>query len=242
MIDLGNGTYRGTWRHDRQGTYALRVYLAVGGGTQKDSDSGGASSPEDSGIYGDYSDGGNWASGSSDPYLSADARYSSLGANGNGGLLGTYFDSPYLEPGTEAFTRVDAYVNFTWGLGRLTSYGTDFVSVRWEGAIRPPLSVVSSGSSSKEDYTFMVVCDEGVRLWVDHTLIIDQWHAELNGRNVSGTVPMMPGQLHRIVLEYRETRRDAFIRLLWASEALGVGSNDDDATDDAYAPHFEVNF
>ena len=68
-----------------------------------------------------------------------------------------------------------------------------------------------------------------------------QWHAELDGRNVSGTVPLRPGELHRIVLEYREVRRDAYIRLLWASLALGTLDGDDDATDDFFGPHFEVH-
>jgi hypothetical protein len=184
----------------------------------EDSDSGGASAVGGSGVYGDYSSGGAWAGGASEEaYLGSDARYSGLGANGNGGLLGTYFDSPFLEPGTEAFTRVDPLVNFTWGLGRLTTHATDFVSVRWAGAVRPPRSASSTASGVVEDYTFMVVCDEGVRLWVDHELIIDQWHARLDGRNVSGTIGLTPGRLHRIILEYREVWRDAFVRLLWAS-------------------------
>ena len=71
-----------------------------------------------------------------------------------------------------------SYVNFTWGLGRLTAHGSDFVSVRWEGAVRPPLA-----SSAWEDFTFMVVCDDGVRLWVDHDLIIDQVVAGDVGRD-----------------------------------------------------------
>lgn len=53
-------------------------------------------------------------------------RYS---PTGNGGLLGTYFNSPFLEPGTEVMQRVDAYINFTWGFGPLTRTASDFVTV-----------------------------------------------------------------------------------------------------------------
>ena len=104
--DLGNGTYLGSWRCDQQGAFALHVYLAVGGGTLRDSDSGGASPALSfGGVYGDYEGGGAWAGGAG--FQGYDPRYSGLPVNGNGGLLGTYFDSSFLEPGTESFTRVD---------------------------------------------------------------------------------------------------------------------------------------
>ena len=188
-----------------QGTYALHVYLAVGGATARDLDSGG---PAQGATYGAYPDGGDYAGGASGGYMPNDARYDAryaAGGNGNGGLRGTYFDryglggssatlqrswccpcllsgplshhptpshllcfvfgSPFLEPGTEAVVRVDAMINFTWGLGRITPTGTDFVSVRWEGAVRPPslaeAGVAASASSigrpaGTEDYSFMV--------------------------------------------------------------------------------------
>ena len=241
MLDLGNGTYRGSYRMDRQGWFALRVYLAVGGGTATSLDSGGALGL----VYGDYPDGGDFAGGGAYGTTGGgggnglgQAGYG-RGGNGCGGLRGVYFDSPFLEVGTEAFERVDAVVNFTWGLGRITETGTDFVSVRWEGAVRPPSlaeaglaaspaaassSFMAAGAGAtggqREDYTFTVVCDDGVRVWVDHQLIVDQWHAELDGRNASGTASLLPGQLSRIVVEYREARRDAFVSLLWSGPAL----------------------
>jgi hypothetical protein len=52
-----------------------------------------------------------------------------------GGLLGEYFDNAYLQE-TPVITRVDHVVNFTWGEGRITRFGTDYVSVRWLGKVR----------------------------------------------------------------------------------------------------------
>ena len=107
-----------------------------------------------------------------------------------------------------AFSRVDQVINFTWGYGRLTEYATDFVSIRWEGAVLADYT---------EDYTFTLVADDSVRLWIDHDLVIDQWHVQLAGRNVSGAAPLTAGQLHHIILEYREVSHDAFVSLFWQS-------------------------
>jgi hypothetical protein len=49
---------------------------------------------------------------------------------------------------------VDAVVNFTWGLGRLTKTGSDFVTIRWEGAVRTPENPTAGNASS---FTFAVV-------------------------------------------------------------------------------------
>ena len=100
-------------------------------------------------------------------------------------------------------------INFTWGYGRLTEFATDFVSIRWEGAVL---------ADHSEDYTFTLVADDSVRLWVDHDLIIDQWHVQLDGMNVSGTAPLVKGQLHHVVLEYREVSHNAYVCLFWSSD------------------------
>jgi hypothetical protein len=137
-------------------------------------------------------------------------RYS---PTGNGGLLGTYFNSPFLEPGTEVMQRVDAYINFTWGLGPLTRTASDFVTVRWEGAIM-------SSSVNQEEVELSVVCDDGIRLWVDNRLVIDEWHTESDSRNVSALVTMNPAELYHVVLEYREIARDAYISFLWKYSSM----------------------
>ena len=129
-------------------------------------------------------------------------------SNGGGGLLGTYYDSSFLEPDTIAFSRVDQVINFTWGYGRVTEFATDYVSIRWEGAVL---------AEHTEEYTFTVVADDSVRLWIDYDLIIDQWHVRLGGRSVAGNVPLRHGELHHIVLEYREIQDFAEISLFWES-------------------------
>ena len=69
--------------------------------------------------------------------------------------------------GNPVFVRDDPNIDFVWGSGvRRRIPGTDF-SVRW---IRW-LFMDRPGS-----WTFTVITDDGVRLWVDDQLVIDVWY------------------------------------------------------------------
>ena len=64
-------------------------------------------------------------------------------------------------------TRTDSNVDFNLGLGSPhSSIGVDSFSVRWSCLIRPKIS---------DTYTFYMLADDGVRLWVDGQLLIDKW-------------------------------------------------------------------
>ena len=82
-----------------------------------------------------------------------------------GGLSADYFDNQWLldEP---VMQRIDPSINFDWGTGAITTYGRDYVSVRWTGKVVSPTT---------EEYTFYLEADDGVRLWLDHDLMLDAW-------------------------------------------------------------------
>lgn len=122
-----------------------------------------------------------------------------------GGLIGYYFDNPTLT-GFPVNVRVDRFVNFNWGTGRVTPTGSDFVSARWLGRVKP---------FSTELYTFAVYADDNVRLWVRNELIIDRW--EWPTGNSTGTIALTQGVLTPIRLEYRERSGPAFVHLRWAT-------------------------
>jgi len=135
-----------------------------------------------------------------------------------GGLIGHYYDSPHFETSAYQMGRVDRVIDFQWGMGRITPYGADYVGVRWEGAIMPPHAFGSV------EYTLAIIADDNVRLWLDNELVIDAWHvvpsvrvSGLSGREVSAIVTLTADELHKIALEYREIRRDAYITLSWSS-------------------------
>lgn len=80
-------------------------------------------------------------------------------------------------------------------------------SVRWTATLRPRFT---------EDYTFFTRSNDGVRLWLDGNLIIDNW-TEHTSREDSAVVPLRADQVHELKLEYFQAAGPAEIRLEWAS-------------------------
>lgn len=105
---------------------------------------------------------------------------------------GTYWNNATLS-GTPALTRQDAALDFDWGTGSPDSaIGADTFSARWTRYL-----YVEPGT-----YRFTTRSDDGIRLWVDNTLLIDDWtdHAV---RTHSADVYLGPGH-HWVVVEYYE--------------------------------------
>ena len=130
----------------------------------------------------------------------------------SGGLNARYYDNQWLleEPVVE---RVDESINFDWGSGPITPYGRDFVGVRWWGKVRP---------TTNEEYTFYVVADDAVRLYVDHELLIDAWDDDRiqPGNEQRATVSLTKDQFHDIRVEYREETGLAYVQLQWSSSSI----------------------
>src|SRR5262245_41748860 len=127
---------------------------------------------------------------------------------GASGLRGDYFGDPNLA--SLKLTRNDAAVNFEWRTGAVAAgVGPDNFSARWTGALTPRFS---------ETYTFFTQSDDGVRLWVDGRLLIDDWTRHgLTERK--GTIALQAGRAYDLRLEYFEYNVDATVRLLWSSQS-----------------------
>ena len=130
------------------------------------------------------------------------------------GLLGRYFDnsSPIYTNSTNftglMLTRVDPTVNFDWlATAPIPAMGTNFFSIIWTGQVQPEHS---------ETYTFVARTDDGVKLWVNGTLIIDAW---TNAGQVerTGTINLAAGVRHDIRMEYFEAGGNAMAMLSWYS-------------------------
>lgn len=113
------------------------------------------------------------------------------------GLHGAYFTHTDLESDGAhdgaTVSRLDATVNFNWGLGSpAPAIPAGSYSARWTGTVQP----YRSGAC-----TFTVTADDGARLWVDGTLVIDAWtmHA---ATAASGTITLQAGHQYPIRLEY----------------------------------------
>jgi GH43 family beta-xylosidase len=108
-----------------------------------------------------------------------------------------------------ADTRTEA-VNHNWGsAGPGAGIDGDSFSVRWAGQIEPAFS---------ELYTFRVLSDEGVRVWVDGQLIVNDWSSHIR-RFRSGTIQLAAGQRYDIRVEYFEGTGPAQVELSWSSES-----------------------
>jgi hypothetical protein len=128
---------------------------------------------------------------------------------GKCGLTGTYFRTRHLVD--VGFTRLDPEVNFDWGYGSpATGMADHNFSVRWTGAIEAPTT---------EIYKFFTVSDDGVRLWVDGKMLIDNWNDHGATEN-SGIIHLQAGKRYSIQLEYYEHHFQAVCKLLWESSAV----------------------
>ncbi|MFN2469689.1 MAG: PA14 domain-containing protein [Gaiellaceae bacterium] len=122
------------------------------------------------------------------------------------GLPATYYDE--LNFTSEKLTRTDPTVNFGWGWGSpAPAIGSDTFSVRWAGQVEAPTT---------ETYRFYTVSDDGVRLWVDNQLLVNNWTDHATTEN-SGAIVLTAGQKVDVRLEFYERSGAAVARLLWSS-------------------------
>jgi hypothetical protein len=136
-------------------------------------------------------------------------RFVGVPANGTGtGVQGEYFNSVDLT-GAPALTRTDAALNFSWAGSPGAGVNADNFSVRWLGQVEPRTS---------DTFTFYTQTAGGVRLWVNGTLLIDQWAFHASTEH-SGSIALQAGQRYDVVMEFRDDAGTAEARLRWSGPA-----------------------
>ena len=122
------------------------------------------------------------------------------------GLRGEYFSGENFD--AKFLTRTDRTVNFpNWWTAEPSLYHKAF-SIRWTGSIRPRYS---------EDYTFFTDADDGVRLWINGKLLVNNWSDHPNSEN-GGKIALQSGHVYSVQMEYYENGvGDAGIKLGWFS-------------------------
>jgi hypothetical protein len=147
--------------------------------------------------------------------VSITATYSVSSGDAGTGLRGEYYNDPSngaypLEDpftGSPVLTRTDATVDFDWDGGSPASQvNSNFFSARWTGQVKAP---VSGG------YTFTVTGDDGIRLFINGTRVIDSWR-EQGATAYSYTTTLSAGTLYNIELHYYEHEGYAVCRLRWS--------------------------
>ncbi|MBN1876673.1 MAG: LysM peptidoglycan-binding domain-containing protein [Anaerolineae bacterium] len=118
--------------------------------------------------------------------------------------LGEYFGNVNLS-GAPVITRMDDFIGFEWGQAApMDGIPDEFFSVRW----------TRMASFWEDNYAFCVRADDGVRLYLDGSVIIDEWHGSKGDVASCKEVDLTKGN-HKIQVDYYEEGRDALIYVWW---------------------------
>jgi hypothetical protein len=125
-----------------------------------------------------------------------------------GGIRADYYNGMNFE--TYRLTRTDPQINFNWPDGTSPDplVNDDMFSVKWTGQVEAVFT---------ETYTFYTNTDDGVRLWVDGQLIIDNWFDRQVPVERKGAIDLVGGQVYDLQMEYYENTSNAVAELLWSS-------------------------
>jgi hypothetical protein len=123
------------------------------------------------------------------------------------GLRAEYFGT--ADQTGSRLVRVDPTVDFRWKAGSPgPEVSLDAFSARWTGSVVPKYS---------ETYTFHTDTNDGVRLWVNGQLLIDDWKKQDSSVDNLGTITLEAGRAYSLRMEFFEQKGWATARLMWSS-------------------------
>ncbi|RXK86144.1 PA14 domain-containing protein [Filimonas effusa] len=123
------------------------------------------------------------------------------------GFIGEYFANKNLA-GNPPFTVNGETIDKNWGKGASpdASIPSDF-SARWTGRLKAPVTGT---------YRFRTKSDDGVRLWVNDVLVIDDWNTHGADQFKEGTpLNLVEGEVNHIRLDFFDAGKYAIVNLQW---------------------------
>ena len=149
-----------------------------------------------------------------------------------GALTGSYYSGKNFDTLVE--TKRDSTIDFNWTAKAPSTLPLENYSVRWTGAITAPTA---------GDYRFQTLSDDGVRLFIDDSPLIDDWTVHAAKPDFA-TIHFDAGSKHKIRLEYFQNNRDAIIRLTWSAPGASSFKWSSEAADRVdyylvYGPSFD---
>ena len=131
---------------------------------------------------------------------------------GNGtGLLGSYYDGIQDPAGTPTAVKVDSTIDLNWG-GNSPISGVG--SSNWAGMWTGQIQAMTTGT-----YTLTTNSDDGVRVYIDGNLVIDNYTYHAPTYN-SGTVNLVAGEKHSIVIKFFQGGGGSILQLFWAAPGI----------------------
>jgi hypothetical protein len=126
-----------------------------------------------------------------------------------GGVKAVYFKGKDLS-GAPVLTQTEGSINHNWSGGEVAGGLSDNVCARWTANLEAPFT---------ETYTFTTTSDDGVRLWLDGKLIIDNWTDHTSATNAA-KVNLVAGQVYSLRMEWYDNTSVAVAQLTWESVSV----------------------
>jgi alpha-L-fucosidase len=122
-----------------------------------------------------------------------------------------YGSRPWIRTGEwreVVLERRDPAVDFDWVRNSPGApIAEDRFTARWVGYVEPAYS---------ERYLFEAEADDGIRVWIADTLVLDRWDASGTDA-VSRSIGLAGGTRYPVRIDYREHTQNASARLYWSS-------------------------
>ena len=123
------------------------------------------------------------------------------------GVKAQYFKGTEAE-GVPVLTQVENSINHNWGGGEIAAGLSDNVSAIWTADLEVPFS---------QTYRLFVTTDDGVRLWLDGRLLINNWDSTADE---VVDVDLVGGQIYRLQMDWHEDGGSARAVLSWESPSI----------------------
>jgi len=121
------------------------------------------------------------------------------------GLAATYYTQAWDLTGT-TYQRIDSTVNFSNNFG-VSGMNAENFSVRWSGQVESPVT---------GNVVFSTQSDDGVRLWIDDVLIIDNWTLHGTTTDTASALSLTAGEKYDIRMEFYERGGGEVAILQWS--------------------------
>src|SRR5258708_19921963 len=105
----------------------------------------------------------------------------------------TYSSSANFNSANLKMTRIDPTIDFTWGTTTNPIPNNGYYCVRWTGQVQPQYS---------DTYYFVANTDDGVKLWVNDQLIIDNWASKSSPSDQTGSINFQGAFPYNIKMKY----------------------------------------
>jgi outer membrane protein OmpA-like peptidoglycan-associated protein len=131
-----------------------------------------------------------------------------IAAHEGDGFKAEYYNGPNFNE--KVLTRIDKNIDF-FLIHRSPAEGVDagYFSVRWTGKFYAPKTGM---------YTFYFIADDGVRLWLNNQIVIDNWRLN-RATKFSGKISLKGEQLYDLKIEYSQMKPSAAVaKASWSFE------------------------